>query len=102
MAGFPLPDLSTTFLVAAILPLILGFIVGLIIRSALKIGILIALIIVVLIFLGILTPGQVLTPILSLFREGSALASDVRRLAGFLPYSTITFILGLIIGFLKG
>ncbi|MDA4121276.1 MAG: hypothetical protein OK404_02575 [Thaumarchaeota archaeon] len=102
MVSIGVPDLSTTFLVAAILPLILGFIVGLIIKSVLKIGILLAIIVIALILLGVITPDQILRPLLSLFKSGSALTGDVQRLAGFLPYSSITFIIGLIIGFLKG
>ncbi len=96
------PDLSTTFLVAAILPLIIGFIVGLIVKSVLKIGIALAILVIALILLGVITPTQVLTPLLSLFRSGSTLTSDVQRVAGYLPYSSLTFILGLALGFLKG
>jgi uncharacterized membrane protein (Fun14 family) len=102
MVSILAPDLSTTFLVAAILPLIIGFIVGVIIKSALKIGILLAVLVLVLIALGIITPEQVLSPVLSLVRSGSALASEARRVAGYLPYSSVTFIIGLAIGFLKG
>ena len=96
------PDLSTTFLVAAILPLIIGFIVGVIIKSALKIGILIAVIVLILIAIGIITPAQVIQPLLSLFKSGSALSSEAQRVAGYLPYSSVTFLIGLAIGFLKG
>ena len=102
MVNFLPPDLSTTFLVAAILPLIIGFIVGVIIRSAVKIGIALAVLAIVLIALGIITPGQILQPILSLVKNGTALSSDVQRLAGYLPYSSLTFIIGLAIGLLKG
>lgn len=99
------PDLSTTFLVAALVPLILGFVVGMIIKSVLKIGIAIAIIIIALILLGVITPSQVLTPLASLIKSGassSAIAAEAERLAGYLPYSSVTFIVGLAIGFLKG
>ncbi len=102
MVNFLPPDLSTTFLVAAILPLIIGFIVGVIIRSAIKIGIALAVLVVVLIALGIVSPGEILQPILSLVKSGPALANDVQRLAGYLPYSSLTFVIGLAIGLLKG
>ncbi len=100
-----IPDLSLTFLIAAIIPLILGFIVGMIIKKALVIGLVIAAIILVLIVLGVVTPSQVLNPIASFLKPGStgaALASYVDRLAGYLPWSSLTFIIGAIIGFLKG
>lgn len=96
------PDLSATFLVAAIVPLVIGFIVGVIIRSAIKIGIALAILIILLIALGVLTPGQVLTPILSLVKSGSGLTAYANRVAGYLPYSSITFIIGLAVGLLKG
>jgi hypothetical protein len=102
MVNFLPPDLSTTFLVAAILPLIIGFIVGVIIRSTIKLGIALAVLVVLLIALGIVSPGQVLTPVLSFFKSGSALTTGVNRLSGYLPYSSLTFIMGLAVGLLKG
>ncbi len=102
MVSFGVPDLTLTFLIAAIVPLIIGFVVGLIAKSVLKIGLVLAAIVIVLILLGILTPDQVLSPILSLFKSGGALNAEVTKLAGYLPYSSITFIIGLILGFLKG
>ena len=102
MVTFLLPDLSTTFLVAAILPLIIGFIVGVIIRSAIKIGIALAVLVVILIALGIVSPSQVLQPVLSLVKSGPTLTNDAQRLAGYLPYSSLTFLIGLAVGLLKG
>jgi len=102
MASFALPDLSTTFLVAAILPLVLGFIVGVIIRSALKIGIAIAIIILILIASGIISPDQVLKPLLSIVKSGPDLVTYAQRVAGYLPYSSLTFLIGLAIGLWKG
>ncbi len=103
MVSFLPPDLSTTFLVAAILPLIIGFIVGVIAKSVLKIGIAIVVLVLLLIAVGMITPDPILTPLLS-FRgkSGSSLTSGVQRLAGYLPYSSITFIIGLGLGLWKG
>ena len=102
MVSFAAPDLSTTFIVAAVVPLILGFIVGVIIKSALKIGVAIAIVVLLLIAVGVISPGQVLQPLLSLFKSGPDLVSYAQRVAGYLPYSSLTFIIGLAIGFLKG
>ena len=102
MAGFALPDLSTTFLVAAIVPLIIGFIVGVIVRSVLKIGIAIAVLIVILIAAGILSPNEVLQPLLSVVKSGPSLAPYAQRVAGYLPYSSLTFLIGLAVGLWKG
>ena len=102
MVSLVAPDLSTTFLVAAVVPLILGFIVGVIIRSALKIGIAIAVVIVLLIVLGVVSPGQVLQPLLSIIKSGPGLVAYAQRVADYLPYSSATFIVGLAVGLWRG
>ena len=102
MVNFLAPDLSTTFLVSAILPLIIGFIVGVILKSAIKIGLALVILVILLIALGVLTPGQVLQPILSLVKNGSSLTAYANRVAGYLPYSAISFEIGLAVGYLKG
>ena len=102
MTTFLAPDLSTTFLVSAILPLIIGFIVGVILKSAIKIGMALVILVVLLLALGVLSPGQVLQPLLSLVKSGSTLTAYANRVAGYLPYSSITFIIGLAAGYLKG
>lgn len=102
MVNFLAPDLSTTFLVSAILPLIIGFIVGVILKSAIKIGIALLILVVILIAAGIISPNQVLQPLLSIAKSGSTLTAYANRVAGYLPYSSLTFIIGLAIGYLKG
>ncbi len=96
------PDLSTTFIIAALLPLVIGFIVGLLIKTVLKIGLIIAVVLLLLIIAGFLSPGQVLTPLIGFLKSSSTAAAWVNRVAGYLPYSSLTFIVGLVIGFLKG
>jgi len=96
------PDLSTTFLVSLLVPVILGFLVGIIIKSAMKIGVAIVIVVIILIAAGIISPSQVLQPLLSVFRSGGELTTKVQQVAGYLPYSSITFLVGLAIGYFKG
>lgn len=102
MAAILPPDLSATFIIAALVPLIIGFIVGLLIKSFLKIGLLITAILLLLIIAGFLSPDQVLKPILGFLKSSSTVSDWVKRVAGYLPYTSLTFVLGLIVGFLKG
>ena len=102
MVSLVLPDLSTTFLISAIVPLIIGFIVGVILKSAIKIGIALVILVVILLALGVISPDQVLKPLLSLVKSGSSLTTYAQRVAGYLPYSSLTFLVGLAIGYLKG
>jgi|SRR5271155_556678 len=101
MAAILPPDASVTFIIALLVPLALGFLVGLVIKNAIKIGVLIAIIALLLIFAGIITPSQIIQPILSSFKSGPELASKVTQVAGYLPYSSITFLIGLAVGFYK-
>ncbi|HYR04533.1 MAG TPA: hypothetical protein VEO75_04015 [Nitrososphaerales archaeon] len=102
MATILPPDLSITFVTSLLVPLVLGFLVGIVIKGALKIGAAIAIVVILLIFVGILTPSQVIQPIMSLVvSSGPALTSKVSQIAGYLPYSSITFIIGLAVGFFK-
>ena len=102
MVSFLPPDLSTTFLVSAILPLIIGFVVGVIVKSAIKIGIAIGKLVVLVLALGVISPDQVLQPLLSLVKSGTSLACNAQRVAGYLQYSSLTFIIEQAVGYLKG
>ena len=96
------PDLSTTFLAALVVPLVLGFLVGIVAKALFKVGVAIALIVIILMVVGAITPSQLVGPVVSLFRSGQSYATKVTQIAGYLPYSSVTFIVGLAVGFLKG
>jgi len=95
------PALNTTFILSLLVPVVIGFLVGMIIKSALKIGAAVAIIVLLLIFGGVLTPSQVIQPLLGLAKSGPALTTAVNRVAGYLPYSSVMFLIGLAIGFFK-
>lgn len=94
------PDLSTTFLVTVILPLAIGFVIGLLMKQVAKVGIVVAALILLLIIAGFISPEQVLKPIIGFLKSGSEAKEWVNRVAGYLPYASVTFIVGLIVGFL--
>jgi uncharacterized membrane protein (Fun14 family) len=96
------PSFSITFLVATIAPFLIGLLVGIVIKSAIKIGIAVAILVLLLIGLGIVTPDQVLRPLFSFVESGSSLTAKVKEVAGYLPYSSVAFLIGLAIGFFKG
>lgn len=96
------PDLSATFIVALLVPIVLGFLVGMVIKTALKVGAAIAIIVLILIFVGALSPSQVIQPILNGVKgNGPEIITQAKRVAGYLPYSSITFLIGLAVGFYK-
>ncbi len=102
MAAVLPPDTSITFLTSLLAPLIIGVIVGIIVKSAVKIGIALVALALILITLGIVSPDQILTPLLSALRSGTSLAEKVRQVSGYLPYASVTFLIGVAVGFFKG
>ena len=102
MAAVLPPDLSTTFLVTVILPLAIGFFTGLLIKQLLKVGIVIAALILLLIVAGFLSPEQVLRPLIGFLKSNTEARQWVHRVAGYLPYASVTFIVGLLVGFFFG
>lgn len=96
------PDLSTTFVVTVIIPLAIGFVIGLLIKMMAKIGIVVAALVLLLIIAGFLSPDQVLKPLIGFLKSKSEVEDWIRRVAGYLPYSSVTFIVGAIVGFLWG
>ncbi len=102
MASVLLPDFSITFIAALVVPLILGFLVGIIAKAAIKIAIALVVIILLLIAVGFIQPSQVIQPLVQLFRSGPSVISKADQIAGYLPYSSITFIVGFVVGFFRG
>ena len=96
------PDTSITFLAAIVVPLLLGFLVGTIAKGILKVAVAIGVLVLVLIALGMISPEQIVGPVVALFRTGSTYTDKVRQIAGYLPYSSVTFLVGLAVGFFKG
>lgn len=102
MVSILLPDASFTFIAGVAVPLILGFLIGIILKGAMKVGIALIVIVVLLIVIGMISPSQVIGQFVSLFRTGQGIVVKVNQIAGYLPYSSATFILGVVIGFFKG
>ena len=96
------PSLSATFLVVTVAPLVIGFLIGIVAKTAIKLGVAVAILLGILIALGMITPDQVIGPAVSLISSGQAYVGKVKEVAGYLPYSSVTFLIGLAVGFLKG
>lgn len=96
------PDGSFTFIATVLIGLVLGFLVGVVARAVAMAGVALLAIILILIALGIIEPSQVIQPVLKYIRSGPALVEWVNRIAGYLPYTSLTFIIGFVIGIFKG
>ena len=87
------------WIIPIVLPLIIGLLVGAIIKKGFKLLMLVIVLIVVLIFTGVLSVsfGDIFTEAMKflpiLYDAGAGWLN-------VLPYSTITFLIGLVLGFL--
>jgi uncharacterized membrane protein (Fun14 family) len=96
------PDASITFIGGVLIALAIGFLIGALSRALVKVGVILLAIAVVLIALGFLEPNQLIQPIVKYAESGPDVAEKVKQIAGYLPYSTVAFIVGFLIGFFKG
>src|SRR5437016_14643335 len=88
------PDGSTTFLAAILVPLILGFLVGTIAKGIFRVAVAVGVLVLLLIVLGMISPEQIIGPVVSLFRTGSTYTDKVRQIEGYLPYSSLHLLVG--------
>jgi hypothetical protein len=96
------PDGSITFVGGILIALAIGFLIGALARVFVKVAVVLLAIAVVLIALGFFEPNQLIQPVLKYVESGTALAEKVRQIAGYIPYSTVAFVVGLLIGFFLG
>src|SRR5437016_437093 len=102
MVTFLAPDGSITFMTLTLIPLVIGFLAGVVMRAAFKIGLVIVVIALFMIAMGVIAPSIIIQPIIQLIRSGISLTSKVHQIAGYLLWSSMTFIAGLAVGFFKG
>jgi uncharacterized membrane protein (Fun14 family) len=87
------------WIIPVVLPLIIGLLVGAIIKKGFKLLMLVIVLIIVLIFTGVLSLsfGDIFTEAMKFLPK---LYDTGTGWLDVLPYSTITFIIGLVLGFL--
>jgi hypothetical protein len=96
------PDASITFMTVILIPLVIGFLAGVITRAALKIGLALVAIALFFITAGMIAPSIIIQPMIQLIRSGTALTTKVHQIAGYLLWSSMTFVVGVAVGFFKG
>lgn len=89
-------------IISMIVAFILGLLIGLLIKKIIQIGLIIIAIIIILIAIGALSPSTVIHGLESLGVYASSAESFVKSEISILPYNSILFIIGLIIGLVKG
>ena len=84
------------------IPLVLGLIVGIIIKRTMKLLLVIVLLIIVLVAIGFVTLPSFTDVANAALKYLPLIWADAGPLINLLPYSSITFIIGLLLGLWKG
>ncbi|MCY0884162.1 MAG: hypothetical protein OWQ50_10530 [Acidianus infernus] len=94
--------ISTTDVLSLVIAFVLGLLVGILIKKIFQIGIIILAIIIILIAIGVISPSTVEHGLIILGQQASKAGSEVSSYIRLLPYNSIAFIIGLVIGLIKG
>lgn len=97
-----LTDLTSGSIISLIVAFVLGLLIGFLIKKIVQIGIILLAIIVILIAIGVLSPSTVQNVLIHLGQSASQVEGKVTAYLNLLPYNSIVFIIGLVIGLVKG
>jgi len=95
----PIPLSEIVYLIIAF---VLGLLIGFLIKKIIQIGIILLAIVIILLAIGAISPSTIqnaLTNIGVYINQAEHLADTFKI---YLPYNSIAFIIGLIIGLIKG
>ncbi|MEM1626729.1 MAG: hypothetical protein QXV69_05535 [Sulfolobaceae archaeon] len=95
----PIPLSEIIYLIIAF---VLGLLIGLLIKKIIQIGVILLAIVIILLAIGAISPSTIqnaLTNIGVYISQAESLANTFKI---YLPYNSIAFIIGLIIGLIRG
>lgn len=91
---------SVAFLVTLFASLLLGLVLGRVIRIAAKFGLIVAAVVFTSMFVVYCAPNQVFYGVAILLGTRGGLVLGLQELTGYVPYSGISFAIGLAVGIL--
>ena len=95
-------SVSTSEIVALAVSFVLGLLIGFLIRKVIAVGLILLAIVILLIAAGYLSPTQVEQLVQNLAVNATHYASTINGLRAYIPYNSIAFVIGFVIGLLKG
>ncbi|MDT7861786.1 MAG: hypothetical protein RRA45_06200 [Saccharolobus sp.] len=97
-----LPVITTSGIVSLVIAFILGLLIGLLIRKVIQIGLILLAIVIILIAIGYISPQDVINFLHTVSSKLPYILSKAEELKLIIPYDSIAFIIGFIIGIIKG
>ncbi|QXJ29513.1 hypothetical protein [Saccharolobus shibatae] len=97
-----LPALTTSGIVSIVIAFLLGLLIGFLVKKIIQIGLILLAIVIILIAVGYITPQDVINFLHTLSARLPYVISSAENLKSIIPYTSLTFIIGFIIGIIKG
>ncbi|MEM0279912.1 hypothetical protein [Metallosphaera sp.] len=94
--------ITETGIISLIVAFVLGLLIGFLLKNVVKVGIIILAIIILLIAIGALSPSTVENTLIHLGQSASQAESKFSTYLNLLPYNSIAFIIGFVLGLIKG
>lgn len=88
------------FLVALFAPLLVGLVLGRVVKLTIRIGLTVVVAILALMFLWYIAPNQVFESAAFLLGSRGDILLSLRRMTSYIPYSSMSFVIGVAIGLL--
>jgi|ECHhosMinimDraft_1075155.scaffolds.fasta_scaffold00299_3 uncharacterized membrane protein (Fun14 family) len=94
--------LTGSQIVVLIATFILGLLIGILVRRIIGVALVLIAIVILLLALGYISPNTVESVLIQIGNSASQALSRASSIKAIIPYSSITFIIGFIIGIIKG
>ena len=88
--------------VALAVSFVLGLLIGFLIRKVIAVGLILLAIVILLVAAGYLSPTQVEHAVQNLAANATNYVSTINSVRVYIPYNSIAFVIGFVIGLLKG
>jgi len=103
MAELALPsNITEAEIVQLVISFLLGLLIGILIRKVLAVAIILLAIVVLLMVAGYVSPQQIEAFLNSSLANLQSYAGGAQEIVNFIPYNSIAFIIGFVIGLVKG
>ncbi|MGC8631697.1 MAG: hypothetical protein ACP5T2_04660 [Thermoprotei archaeon] len=94
--------LSIAGLSGILISLVLGLLIGVIVKKVISLGLLLLALVLLLMAVGYIHPSFTASLLTYMQYYGPKAVADAQKIASLIPYSSIFFIIGFIIGVWKG
>ncbi len=94
--------ISTNEIISIVVTFVLGLLIGLLVKKLFGVGIILIAIVVILLAIGYLSPATVEHFLETIGTQIPKAVSEAKSLSGYIPYDSIVFIIGFVLGLIKG